>query len=314
METYLRFIKPPHGSAEWLKSRWIDDSGDKRLSASNAAAIYNQHPFMSEAQLAAELLSDCPPQPVEANAAMDRGNRLEDTLIKWASDKTGIEFITPDLMFSYKNSEGANLVATLDGFNEETGCVLEIKTTTKEFDTLPAHWYFQGVQQAICAETDVVVWGIFDRNQDLIIHEQFVSSDEKRSHIEAAAQWLSFINMGIAPDHIQWDYATISKRFPVPTVDSIEVGPAAYDVFQRLRHAKSEQKSYIALVDSLQAELAEFIGDAAQATYNGEVIYTWKSQTRTSFDQKTFKAAYPDLAREFTKDTSIRVMRMKGEK
>ncbi len=79
--------KHPHGSVDWLRQRWITPNGERRLAASDCAAIYEVHPYKSRADLAAELMSDSAPQPAEQSEAMERGNRLEPTLIAWAQRK-----------------------------------------------------------------------------------------------------------------------------------------------------------------------------------------------------------------------------------
>ena len=91
-----RIAKATHGSQEWLNQRYEDEQGNRRISASAAAAIYGVHPFVKQDQYAAELLSGIAPTPIPPNAAMETGNRLEDTIIQWAGDRLGIKFVTPD--------------------------------------------------------------------------------------------------------------------------------------------------------------------------------------------------------------------------
>jgi len=42
-----RIAKPEHGSQDWLTLRFQDENGDKRISASAAAAIYGLHLFVT---------------------------------------------------------------------------------------------------------------------------------------------------------------------------------------------------------------------------------------------------------------------------
>jgi hypothetical protein len=81
-----------------------------------------------------------------------------------------------------------------------------------------------------------------------------------------------------------------------------------------LRHVRSELASYKQLEDELKAQVCELIGDADTAILNGTTVATWKGQKRESFDSKGFRAAYPDLAREFTKEVQTRTFLLKGEK
>jgi putative phage-type endonuclease len=301
--------KPPHGSADWLRARWADENGNRRVSASDAASIYGLHPFKTREQYAAELMAPQPPQPVAPNEAMDRGNRLEPVMIDWVSDKLGKKITTPEVLY-----ENNRMIATLDGMAED-GTIVEIKTYNKQWNgVLPDHWRIQGIQQAICAGSDVVIWGIFDSSLSLHLYEQKITSDEVAEHKAAVAKWLENIDLDMPPEGVSWSYATVSSRYSEPTMKSIEVGPKGKEILDRLRHVKSESKSYAELEDRLKAEFCELMEGAEQATIDGNVVATWKSQSRSSFDSKAFKAANPDLAKEYTKTINIRIFTTKGER
>jgi len=94
--------KPEHGSEEWLRVRWADKQGNRRVSASVAAAIHGTHPYTSSAALAGELLMESPPVPKPSNKDMERGNRMEPMLIDWAGDLENKKLVTPDVMYFYE--------------------------------------------------------------------------------------------------------------------------------------------------------------------------------------------------------------------
>ena len=310
MKTWTQIQKEEHGSQLWLDQRFVNENGEKQISASVAAAIYGEHYFTSPAALAAELLRDTPPTPSPTNEAMERGNRMEDMLLNWANDKLGANFVCPDKLFVFSDGN-ARMIATLDGFDGER--VLEVKTTTRDWTgELPKSWMFQGIQQAICANVDEVIWAVFDRSQTLNLHTQFVSSDEKEMHINAVGTWLSYIDMGMTPDGVAWTYETISRRHPSDDGGAVELGPKAADLVTQLKHLKSELKSYEAMEDACKAELCELIGDAATALIGGEVIATWKTTSRSSLDTKALKEAHPDLVASYTKEVPVRTLRLKG--
>jgi predicted phage-related endonuclease len=77
---------------------------------------------------------------------------------------------------------------------------------------------------------------------------------------------------------------------------------------------RSELASYKQLEDELKAEICDLIGNADTATINGVTVATWKGQRRESLDIKAFKAAHPDIARQFSKQTTTRTFLLKGEK
>jgi predicted phage-related endonuclease len=297
-----------------LNQRYTDEDGNRRISASAAAAIYGLHPFVKQDQYAAELLSGIAPTPIPPNAAMETGNRLEDTIIQWAGDRLGITFTTPDELFCYDDEEGAHLISTLDGWNEETRHILEVKTTSREYSgTLPDYWKIQGVQQAICSDASRVTWAIFDNTLRLTIVEQNVTDEEKQEHIAACAKWLNNIALGMDPEGVVYTYETISTRYSRFNGQSVELNPSVTELIAQLKHVKSELSSYKAMEDRLKAELCDLIGENESATINGATVATWKGYKRDWFDAKKFQSENPELYAQYVKSTSSRTLRLKGE-
>lgn len=310
MRTWTQIQKEQHGSQAWLNQRFANASGEKQVSASVAAAIYDKHPFTSAAAYAAELLRETPPVPQEQNEAMERGNRLESVLLDWANDKLGTNFVVPEVLYVFSDGD-ARMIATLDGFDGER--ILEIKTTTRDWTgVLPEYWAVQGIHQAVCANVSEVVWAVFDKSQTLNIYTQFVSSDEKEIHIQAVGQWLSYVDMGMTPEGVAWTYETITSRHPQDDGGVVELGPKGSELVAQLKHIKSELKSYEAMEDACKAELCELIGEAATAVVAGEVVATWKTTSRSSLDTKALKEAHPDLVASYTKEVPVRTLRLKG--
>ena len=310
-----RISKPEHGGQDWLNIRFRDEQGNKRVSASAVAAIYDLHPFVPRDTYAAELLSDVAPVPIPPNPAMERGNRLEPFVLEWAADKLGITFDTPEEMFVVDTDGGARMVSTLDGFYEDGDIrkVLEIKTTTRPWEgQLPDYWRIQGVQQALCADVHEVTWAVFDPSLSLHLHVQPVPDAEKQEHIKAVELWLNAIDMDMTPAGVKWSYETINRRYAKPEARTVELPSDATELVARLKHVKAELKSYQELEDQLKAELCELLGDADTGTVNGTVVATWKGQTRDSLDIKAFKAACPDIAKEFSRQTTTRTLLLKG--
>jgi len=315
--TRYRISKPTHGEQEWLSVRFWDEKKRKRVSASPAAAIYGLHPFVPQDQYAAELLGDTPPAPIPPTWAMTRGNDLEPLCIKWANDRLGIEFETPDEMFAADTDHGARMICTLDGFYEncDDRRILEIKTSSREWTgELPDYWRIQGIQQAICADVDLVTWGVFDSTMSLYIHEQKVTDEEKQEHMDAVAKWLTAIDLGMTPEGVTWSYETISARYQKPVHESIEVAPSVKEKVAQLKHIKRNIKDYTEMEDKLKAEICEEIGPYEAATVEGEVIATWKGRTWQSLDIKALKANEPDLAAKYSKPVTNRTLLLKGER
>ena len=312
-----RLAKPKHGSQDWLNLRFWDDNHNKRVSASEAAAIYGLHPFLKKDAYVARMMADTPPAVQPPNQAMDRGNRLENVMLNWASDLTGVDYTEPSEMFFCDSPNGARLVSTLDGFWEsgDDRKILEIKTSTRRWEgKLPDYWRIQGTQQAICADVDRVTWAVFDSTMNLHLHEQIVTPAEQAEHISAVESFLNSIELGMTPGGVRWSYETIQSRYNKPVSRVQELDMEKQDLFDRLRHVRSELESYKALEDDLKAQICELIGDCDTAVINGSTVATWKPQVRESLDAKAFRAEHPELAAKYTKQTTTRVFLLKGEK
>lgn len=310
-----RIPKAPHGSQQWLNQRYADENGNRRIPASACAAIYGLHPFVKKDSFAAEQLSGVAPSPITPNAAMETGNRLEDTIVKWAGDRLETVFTTPDELFCFDNDNGCRLIATLDGWNEDTKHILEVKTTSREYSgTLPDYWRLQGIQQAICSGAQRITWAIFDNTLRLTLVEQEITDLEKIEHITACESWLNAIELGMVPAGVEWSYETISTRYQKPQAKTVELPNEASEVVAQLRHVRSELASYKELEDQLKAKICELIGDGDTATLNGVTVATWKGQKRESFDTKSFRADNPELAKKYMKEVHTRTFLLKGEK
>lgn len=305
--------KPQHGSQEWLTARWIDEDGFKRIAASSAAAIYNQHPYMTGGDLATELLADNPPEPKTSTQAMERGNRLEPVIINWVAELEDLVLHTPDELFCLKK-DGARLIATIDAM-DENGCVYEVKTISKKWDgKLPDHWYWQGVQQAACVGVSAIHWRIFD--SDMVIHQytQKVSSDEIEMHLQAAAGFLRSIDEGLVPSTAELSYKNASDLYNKPTIKQAILPESMAEIIGGLDDLRKQISKLEKLEADIKTQIALAVGDAEEGVIGDNVVVTWKLQKRTTFDTMKFNKEHPALYEKYQRDTEFRVLRVKGNK
>lgn len=301
--------KPPHGSQDWLNVRWADSNGNKRITASVAAAVHNEHKYTSPADLAVELLALKPPAPKEQNDAMRRGTLLEAPLLQWASEKLGTLIAEPQDLYCY-DEPGVRLLSTIDG-RDPSGNVYEVKTYNKVWNgQLPRYWYWQGVQQALCCDVHEINWIVFDSKFELHLQTQTVTSDEKQIHIEAVRRFLNFIDMGMMPDIADPTYDNAAVLYPQGIENTVVMGHEVYDTLERLALARKMKAEAEAVEDQLKGELAMILQDCEYGSIDGTVVVSWKNSKRTSFDTKRFEAEHPALAAKFKKETTFRTMRI----
>lgn len=302
------FNKPTHGSQDWLSARWKDDDGFARITASVASAVHGQNPYMTTADLAIELLAESAPVPQKANAAMERGNRMEPMLLEWFADMEKIEVKTPEILYAFNTDDNSvRLLATLDGITPE-GIPVEIKTSNKMFTgELPPAWYWQGVHQAICADSSVVEWGIF-ASMEFHRHTQHVTSDEKQTHINACREFLSHIDQGVVPPNAQMSYENASHLNPSIS-STIELSENFYDVLELLETARKMKSEASTMEEEAKTQIAMALAGHDTGSINGDKVVTWKVSKKSSFDTTRFQSEHPALAEKFMKQTEYRTIR-----
>ena len=312
--------KPRHGSAEWLMLRHRDANGNPVISASDAAAVHGEHRFKTRHQLFAEKMLPEPPVSI-TNEAMERGNRLEPTIRDWAADKLDYRLVEPSYMYAIEH-DGCPMIATLDAIDEWSyendpttpHVVVEIKTYNREWDgVLPRYWYWQGVQQAICADVCMITWAVFDSTLSLHLYEQVVNQDEKLAHIRAVQDFVFWLRIGEPNPEWPASYDDIQTMYPSAEANAVDITSHAH-LLSELRDVQFQRKELGVIEDELKAKIAVLLGDSDTGTVDGNAVVTWKQQSRSSFDTKGFSADHPDLVEKYTKSNTFRVLRVKGDK
>jgi putative phage-type endonuclease len=315
-------LKPEHGSIEWLRLRQRDETGYPVVSASEAAAVHGEHRYKTKWALAYDKIAD-EPEATETNRAMERGNRLEPVILEWVADEIGEQVYTPEVMYSV-TSGGASLIATLDGIvgeQDNPKRVVEIKTYNRQWDEntdidgrgpLPSHWFWQGVHQAACAGVDEVLWGIFDSTLDLHLYTQKMDSGIIGKHVGRVSDFCRHIASGNVPSEWEHTYDDLAKALPV-NEETREIG--AYEaLLAQLRTVQAQKKDIAAHEDELKAEIALALDGSTVGTIGGNTVVTWKQQSRSGFDQKTFASEHPELYSQYKTTSTFRVLRLTGGK
>jgi len=309
MQNLSTIPKPTHGSQDWLNLRWANEKGEKRITASVAAAIHGEHKYTTPADLAVELLAATPPVPKEQNDAMRRGTILEGPLMGWAGEILNETITEPAELYCFEDY-GVRLMSTMDG-RSLNGKFYELKTYNKRWTgQLSRTWYWQGVQQAICTGSNEINWIIFDSDLQLQFHTQTVTSDEKQIHIEAARKFLGFIDMGMMPDVADPTYDNAASLYPEGYGNTVVLGHEVYASLERLAQAREQKKQAEAVEELIKGELAMLLQDAEYGAIDGTQVVSWKNSKRTSFDTKKFEAEHPALAEKFRKTSTFRTMRI----
>jgi predicted phage-related endonuclease len=121
--------------------------------------------------------------------------------------------------------------------------------------------------------------------------------------------WTDHVLGDTPPDPMVFD--DIKALFPLDNGEAVEADERIAGMVDRLRGVKSQLRSLEDIEESLTFEIGLFISPNARLTYQGVEIATWKAQSQRRIDEKALKAERPEIAEEFTKTSTFRVLRIK---
>jgi predicted phage-related endonuclease len=124
--------------------------------------------------------------------------------------------------------------------------------------------------------------------------------------------WNEHVLADVAPDTLTFD--DVKALFPHDNGLSVEATAEIAIKVRELASVKAQIKALEEGEEVLKQQIADFISPHAILTFDNREIATWKGQGRTDFQEKLFKADHPELAAQYLKTSTIRVLRLKKEK
>lgn len=176
-----------------------------------------------------------------------------------------------------------------------------------DYYLLQCQWYL-GITQASVADLAVLIGGSDYRVYTIERDNQLIADIH-----EAAQQFWNLVTSGVAPD--PQTVADALKRWPrhiasaVKIVD-VDVARACEDLAELKASMKAGEKA----AEELQLKIVTAFEDFETISHGGKPIATWKAQDTTRVDGKRLKDEKPDIAAEYSKTTSTRVLRLAKQK
>ena len=296
--------KPKHGSLEWLLVRHRDTEGRCIVGASEVSTIMGANPYENIGDLAVRKL--LPPEVMEPNDAMRRGNVLEPALIQFASEELGVTLETPEVMFM-----NGRLISTLDARGvDATDLIVEAKTNNywSHGQQLPDSWFWQAQAQMHCTETELVHFVILDRAMRLGMttvarHDNMI--DAMTANVEAFCRAIDEQRL---PDDVELTAPQVSALFPKAEGET-ELDSSALSLITEWGAIKDAIKDLENKEKAVKDSLANMLRDSEFGTVDGQRVISYKTQTTKRFDTKAFADAYPELQAQFTTQSAYRVLR-----
>ena len=261
------------------------------------------------------------------------GRNVEEAIVQEYEYLTGRKVMrVKDKMFLHPEHDF--LFADLDGIIQPAGGegygVLECKSTLSYVyedwkEKLPTYYfrqvmaelsvmsdlsYFKGLfnseKYKACDYADVAIL-ILDKREVQILRfnrdEEFITNQ----NTELLTWWNEHIIANVPPPETAAEWAKTD-----PSEGSfIEATQECYKNYQELLRVQKEKKNLETEETELKDKLIEEIQDNEALVYSGEIICTYKQQSKTDVDGKKLKAEKPDIWNEYKKTSTVRVLRPK---
>lgn len=272
---------------EWLEYR------KHGIGGSDVGAICSLSRFKSPLEVFMDKTNQLPPTP--DNARMAAGRRLEPFIADWFQEETGIQIEVDSWM--YQHPEHKFMLANVDRIVSNENAGVEIKNTSEfgrsdwfngQEETVPIEYMLQcnhymavtGAEKwyvAVLIGGWDMQWRVIERDESLIQNLITIESNF----------WKDLVLTQTPPDVTAGDTKLLTMLHP----ESQPTHMAFYESDYGLIHEFFETKESLALAETRHEEVKNKIkmrmGAEELAYWNGEKLFSWKTNTRGSRVFKT---------------------------
>ena len=315
-----RVVNIQQGTPEWLAWR------NQGIGASDLGAILGMSKYETPLSIWAKKTGFAPHKD-EPNENMEWGHRIEPALVdKWIEENAATYYLEcrgPVFEHSEHTWMHASLDALVHPLNGEIEA-LECKTASSTdgwidengAETIPPSYMAQAVWQMAVTGIRVVHFSVLVMGHGRTWLTRTVHRDEDQIIAAFVAAWdfWQMVERQEAPQ-VSWtcpeaDSDAIKAMFPTVNEDqSFEAGNHGEELILERSELKRKKDEIGDRIDVIENELKFAMGTAKFAKANGRKICTASSYDRESIDSKALKAAYPEIAEQFTKTTPVRTYR-----
>ena len=287
----------------------------KFLGASEIPAVLGLSPFKSPLDVFLEKTGRLVQNP--PTIQMRAGNFLEPLVIELFEEETGIQVVNKQAHLTLQDHPFIS--ATIDGETLD-GCLVECKTTGSSegwgepgTDQVPDHILVQVVQQMAVSDKGVVWIPVLIGRNDFRIYR--IGRDLELEKIVVARGvefWEKHVLADVPPE--PRTIADLKALFPTSKVIAKEATPEIREKIATIKQLRDDINAREGVEKTLLFGVQAYMGEADTLTFGGKTIATWKSQERTTIDQKALKEAHPQIAMVVSKTTTSRVFRLSSSK
>lgn len=307
----------------WLRAR---RSG---LGASETAAVLGLNPWRTPLDVWLEKTGPEPDGDSVLNEAASWGNVLEAPVARETVKRypeLGKLVPSPGLM---RHPDHHWMLATLDRLLAPRGqrdapvtAALEIKTTSDmnyrhnwEDGVPPGYILVQVQQQLAVSGLEVAYVSCLYGGQKLAEPYRVERDDRVVEQLVTYAGhwWETHIVGGVRPEPGFADRSKLADLYPADdSLDAVPMTDELEDALAELVHAKDQIKVWKTREETAAFTLQTAMGNrTAIADADREARVTWKAQTSKRIDTKRLRAERPNIADDYTNETTTRVLRVK---
>lgn len=305
--------KIPHSShEEWLQIR----SG--YIGGSDAGAVIGLDDYKSQYALWLEKTKKIP--AFEGNVITEVGSFLEDYVAQRFEKETGKKVYKSKV--TYVNSKYPWACADVDRLVSKEDAILEIKTTSnyeymkliRDGKPVPKWWAQIIHYMAILDKKKAYLAVLMDCREFKVLEFDFSQSEADVLMCAEEAFW-EMVKTDTPPD-VDGAASTIdalNAEFPVsdPDADAVDLTGYTADLMI-IDECNRQIKELDEKKTAAQARIMEALGEAERGMA-GSFSVSWKAQTRTTFDRKSYEKDNGKIPAKYMKTTESRTFRFKKE-
>jgi putative phage-type endonuclease len=241
------------------------------------------------------------------------GTALEQPIRQEYCNQTGAEVLIPDAI--YQHPEHKFALVNLDGIVINRDRIFEAKTARSGdgwgepgTDEVPAEYLLQaqhGMAITGLPATDIAV---LIAGSDFRIYVVEADRSLQSMLLEREEEFWDMVEQNTPPEPTTLEDVKLRWRVAQAGV-AVEADDMLAAAAVGLRSWKDTLKSVEAKKDELEAKLQAAMKDAAELTWGGETLATWKNvNAAPRFDMDRFKREQPDLYQQYLREASPRRM------
>lgn len=293
---------------DWLAER------RKGIGGSDIASVIGLNPWRSPIDVWLEKTGQ--KQDDEPSERMLWGSRTEDAIALGYAEDHGVVVRRANAILAHPDNPlfRANIDRLIVDPVKGNG-VLEVKNVGEysrkqwDDDRVPDHYM---VQLQWYLHVTGLTWGVFAAligGNHLVVRE--VAYDPELGAMLAGRAmhfWQHVLDLTM-PEPVSGDGDALAEMFPRSNGEEIMLEPTISNLIEKRMECKAAIEALEESLDGMDAKIKAALGEN-EIGLGEHYRVTWKSSTRSTIDTKALKAAHPDIAEKYMRESTTRTFKI----